>query len=88
MSDAAVLTAREAAAYLRVGRTFVSEHAHEIGVIRYGRRLRFRRADLDRWLDSHYVRPLSMQPAPPRRRVPEPQPAGINPVTGQPWEHF
>lgn len=83
-----LLTAREAAAYLRHGRTFVFEHADDLGAIRAPGELLFDQASLDAWLERQRVTP----PEPARKLTPLRQAASrfgrgpINPVTGQAWD--
>lgn len=84
-----ILTLREACAYLKRGRSWLLEHADEIGVIRSGAggKLSFRQADLDAWLTSHRVQKVAAQPAEPTpiRTVRSSQRTGLNPVTKAAW---
>lgn len=67
--ESPLLTAREAMAYLRRGRTFMTEHAAELGARRVGSRLMFARTDLDSYLERCRVRSVTL--------VSEPSPAPI-----------
>jgi len=50
----ALLTASELAEHLRVNQSWVYEHSHQVGfpVVRVGRYLRFRLADVEDWLSE------------------------------------
>lgn len=98
MASSELLTAQEAMAAIKCSRSYLSEHADEIGCVRRGGRLLFYRADLERWNERHY-RPGQPKAEPsdptPMRRPTKPV-AGIpgslvgrnNPVTGKPYgEH-
>lgn len=87
-----LLTAREAMAFLRCGRTFLTEHRAELGGIKRGGNLMFDRAGLQAYLDRQRIQ------APDAERVesltvvaPAPTPIrkyGIgptNPLTGKAW---
>lgn len=85
-----LMTAKEAMAYLRKSRAWLTRHADEIGCVRDGGRLYFRITRLDAWIAAHEVVPP--QPLEGRRRQSRPAPphprAGlgpINPVTGLAW---
>lgn len=79
----ALLTAREAQAYLRCGRSYLTAHADEIGVVRRGGRLLFKAADLDRWNERHYQPPTMPVPAPRKVVTPTRLPDRVNPLTGR-----
>ena len=55
MNENAVLTIKEAAAYLNVKTSWLYAHSRELPAIKVGHGLRFRRADLDAWLTSQMV---------------------------------
>ena len=88
-----LLTAREAMAVLRCGRSFLSEHKAELGATYVGSQLRFPRAALDQYLISRRVAgaaPVAVaeSPAPKARRgrIADLYPAGtINKLTGLPY---
>jgi hypothetical protein len=81
------LTARDAMAYLKRSRSWLTKHADEIGYVRDGRNLFFYQADLDAWNRRHYRLPRADDATPVYR--PEPVPFGdggeINPFTGVPY---
>jgi hypothetical protein len=82
-----LLTAREAMAYLRCGRSFLHQHADEIGVIRYPGKLLFATADLDRYIASKRVQTPVARPTPtPIRDRPAAQHRHKNnPLTQRAW---
>lgn len=85
-----LLTAREAMAVLKCGRTFLTDHAAELGATRIGTHLRFPREALDAYLVRQRVPGAVVvvaQPAPIRRgRIADMFPPGsINPATKLPW---
>jgi excisionase family DNA binding protein len=84
--ESPLLTRAEACAYLKRGRTWLAEHADEIGAVRDGRTVLFRRADLDAWIERHTIRPAGA-PEPMRRARPSVVvPSGrINPISGLPY---
>jgi excisionase family DNA binding protein len=49
-----LMTVADATAYLRVTEDWLYDNHRRLAIptIRFGRQLRFRRADLDRWLDG------------------------------------
>lgn len=47
-----LLTVTDICEMLRASPTFVYRHARELGAIKLGRHLRFRRADVEEWLDQ------------------------------------
>lgn len=55
LADPEVLTLKEVASILRIGRNAAYEMAHrgEISVIRIGRNIRVSRGALQRWIDQH-----------------------------------
>lgn len=91
--DERLLSAREAMAYLGVGRTFLTEHRAELHGVKVGSRLKFRRSGLDAYLARNAVleqRAAMVAPpkAPPkpRGRIADLYPPGtINPVTRRPF---
>jgi len=89
--ESPVLTAREAAAYLKVARSFLTAHLSEISHTRAGRDLRFMAADLDAYLARGRKHPMvAAEPTPARRSAPplRPRRDGINKVTGKPWGYY
>lgn len=54
MSDS-LLRVEEVCDLLRVGTTFVYRHAAELGGVKVGRHLRFRKGDIEAWLDRQRV---------------------------------
>ncbi len=50
-----LLTVKEVSDLLKVGPTFVYRHAAELGGVKVGRHLRFKRGDIDTWLDERRV---------------------------------
>jgi hypothetical protein len=89
--DSPLLTRKEAMSYLRKGRTWMTEHADEIGVVRMEGRVHFKRSDLDAYIERHYRRtaptPVPVtQASPPRRSrlLDSLPPETINPFTGRP----
>jgi len=52
-----IMTAHGAAEYLNchVGTIYRLVRAHKLPVFRLGSELRFRQADLDRWIDAHTI---------------------------------
>lgn len=82
-----LLTAKEAMVVLRCARGYLTAHAEEIGVERRGGRLFFRRSDLQAYRDRSYIRRglvATRQESAPQRRL-RVVPAGINEVTGRPF---
>ena len=86
-----LLSAQEAMAVLGVGRTFLTEHAAELGGRKVGRLLKFATADLAAYLERQRVQ--GSDPDPREQRAPTPlravRPRGrgdLNPVTRRPWE--
>jgi len=77
MEDAGILTIKEVAEYLRVSERTVSSWAQkdEIPCGKFGSSWRFRRADIDRWLDQKFAKAQRAQGAPapavPEILVPE-----------------
>jgi excisionase family DNA binding protein len=53
--SAELLTVTEVCELLRVGPAFVYRHAAELGGVKVGRHLRFRKEAIDSWLDSRKV---------------------------------
>lgn len=55
MTEPALLTVDEAASYLRVKRGWLLDQAQRgrIARVKSGKVVRFRRADLDRWITDH-----------------------------------
>jgi hypothetical protein len=82
-----LLTAKEAAAYLRRSRSWLTPHAEEIGVVRMDGRLLFRLADLERFVARHHAPPVGVKPEPAPRKPARPSmlPTGMNPVTRRPF---
>lgn len=58
-----LLTVNDLCDLIRVAPTFVYRHAHELGGVKVGSHLRFRRDDVDAWLTS---RKLQAHPLPRR----------------------
>jgi excisionase family DNA binding protein len=54
LSDS-LLRVEEVCDLLQVGPTFVYRHAAELGGVKVGRHLRFRKRDIDAWLDGRRV---------------------------------
>lgn len=84
----ALLTPRDVMAQLRVGRTFVTEHAAELGGIKVGAVLRFQQAGIDAYLERQRIKDETpAQPSPTAIRTVQrgPRREGINPVTRLPW---
>lgn len=54
MNDS-LMNVEEAAAYLKVKKSWLYAHARELPVIKLGHGLRFRRSDLDAWLNDQRV---------------------------------
>lgn len=54
LSDS-LLRVEDVCELLRVGPTFVYRHAAELGGVKVGRHLRFRRGDIEAWLDGQRV---------------------------------
>lgn len=50
-----LLTVKEVCDLLKVGPTFVYRHAADLGGVKVGRHLRFRKRDIDAWLDRQRV---------------------------------
>jgi hypothetical protein len=88
MTDSPLLTAREAAAILGVCRAFMTAHAAELGGRKVGALLKFRREDIDAYLDRQQITELvAADPAPPTR-ISAARTYGrgpINPATKRPW---
>jgi len=85
-----LLTAREAMEYLRVkSRSYLTEHADEIGVVRRGGRIYFRLEDLEAWDRRHYVAPTVAATEPTSIRASRPNVSGrMNPLDGKPFGRF
>lgn len=50
-----LLTVKEVSDLLKVGPTFVYRHAADLGGVKVGRHLRFRKGDIDTWLEERRV---------------------------------
>lgn len=92
MADIAspLMTAKEAMAYLRKSRAWLTRHADEVGCVRDGGRLYFRLTRLDDWIARHEVVPPAAIEDTRRgrsgvRRAPTAGLGPTNPVTGLPW---
>src|SRR5690349_15562821 len=83
-----LLLADEAAAYLRISRVWIYRHADQLGCVRDGGPLRFRRESLDAWIAAHESRPRVVREV-PRRQPKAPafalDPGRINRLTGLPY---
>ena len=69
MDEDRIMNAQEAADYLRLtsGALYMACARGQLPVVRFGRRLRFRKADLDRFLAARTVEPFEA-PSPDGRR--------------------
>ena len=81
MIDETFLTTEEVLEYLQVNLRTVYRliKAGKIPAVRVGRQWRFRKRDIDAWLDSQRPRGGARAPRPPRRRPRAPQPAPRRP---------
>jgi predicted DNA-binding transcriptional regulator AlpA len=85
-----LMTARDVMAMLGCSRTYITDHCAELGGRKLGRLLRFKRADIEAFVDAGRVQPAApakAQPAPIRRPVLDlvKLHGPINPVTKRPW---
>ena len=62
-SDEAFLTTEEVLAYSRSLRTSIGSSGGEIPAVRVGRQWRFRKRDIDAWLDNQRSRPSAAEPS-------------------------
>lgn len=86
-TESALLSARDAAAVLGVCRSFMTEHAAELGGRKVGSLLKFRRADLDAYLEQRRVKDATQvaQPVPTPIRRTGRSVVRISPLNGQPY---
>lgn len=79
-----LLTVAEARRVLRCGRSWLYEHADEIGHVRLGTRLRFRRSDLEAYAARNYMPPKGLRVVDAPKRVGRTLtlPNRLNPLTG------
>jgi hypothetical protein len=82
--ESPVLTAKEAMAFLKRGRTWLTEHADEIGCVRKNGLLYFYVRDLEAWLARDYRPPTHAQARQSTWSVLVSGTA-INPLTGLPY---
>src|SRR5881396_1069855 len=81
MMDETFLTTEEVLEYLQVNLRTVYRliKAGKIPAVRVGRQWRFRKLDIDAWLDSQRprgaARPAATTPSPPQAPAPSPRPA-------------
>jgi len=76
------MTAREAAAYLKVSRSFLTAHLSEISHTRAGRDLRFTQAALDAHLARGRKQPMAAaEPMAAPARLRRITPGRMNPIT-------
>lgn len=88
MTTDTLLTAKEAGAILRCGRTFLTVHAAELGGIKVGSRLKFRSDRIERYIAerSIVVAVRGAQTAPARHPVDiAKHRSPMNPVTKAAW---
>jgi hypothetical protein len=81
-----LLSAQEAMRILGVGRSFCTEHRHELGGVKVGRLLKFSRAGLMAYIARRQLRanvPTVQETPAPKRPTAFRLPKGINPVTGR-----
>ena len=57
-----LLTVTDVCELLRASPTFVYRHARELGAIKLGRHLRFRRAGVEEWLDQQRLETADWNP--------------------------
>lgn len=92
MSAERLLTTAEVMEQLGCSRTFLTEHAAELGGRKVGTRLKFLPADIAAYLDRRRVQDRAQpqsKPAPVQaRRLSVVGQGAINPRTGRPWDYL
>lgn len=86
----AMLTPRDVMALVAMRRSWVTKHAAELGAIRVGGQLRFKREDIDAYLERNRVRAADAAPVPEPVPAPRARPvlvhrSAMNPVTRREW---